>query len=370
MLIMRCVLYPMNLVLIILGSLSLAVSASAAPRLIPNQQLASAQSSLGQPTIGQSGLLESSTSVNSVELTHTETEKSTYDKLKEILGITYFTYFYGPGFHPATFNYNPNQLSLPENDGMYFQNQVSIRYKFSKNIALDFQTRFKVILNNSTNNPNFSNVRWETPRIGISGELISGNDWKLTGAINTDFPYFFPAPFTGYQSQQRKMIFTPGMFASLKYEPKNSKWSIFSVVSPRYLIYTDPDAAESQYYYSGYQPRNKPEVIIAFQPTANYKLSSVTNATIGTSIDYRKHVLSSWNIFNASIVTNGDSPAWRLNAIPLNVGITYKVSNSISLFPFVTCFPIAAQRVNAKTGQQSTLLETTSFAMWMYGTLF
>ncbi len=295
---------------------------------------------------------------------------SSFEKLKETIGITYFSYFYGPGIHPTKSEFNPNQLGLPQNDGMYFQNQVSIRYKFSKNLAFDLQTRFNVILNNSTNNENFSPFRWEAPRIGISGILMSGTDWKLVGAINTDFPYFLPSPLSGYQSQQRKVVFTPGMFASFKYEPKNSPWSVFSVLSPRYFFYSDRDSAEPQYINSGFIPQNKPELILAFQPTVNYKLVSNFSLSLGTSIEYRKHVLSSWNIFNASLVTNGSNSAWRLNAIPINLGLTCEIAPSITLFPFISTYPIAAQRIHGKTGDQATLLETTSVGMWIYGTLF
>src|SRR5689334_9780104 len=78
----------------------------------------------------------------------TPVSTSSYEKIRERLGVTYFSYFYGPGIHPNKSLYNPNQLGLPQNDGMYFQNQVSFRFKFNSNLALDFQTRFNVILNN------------------------------------------------------------------------------------------------------------------------------------------------------------------------------------------------------------------------------
>lgn len=296
--------------------------------------------------------------------------QSSYEKLKQILGITYFSYFFGPGVHPDNALYNPNQLGLPGNDGMYFQNQASFRYKFSNNLALDFQTRFNLILNNSTQNQNFSLLRWEAPRLGVSGTLLSGADWTLSGAINTDFPYFFPAPFTGYKSQQRQAYFTPGMFTSLKYEPRNSPWSLFSVISPRFFFYADKNAAEPQMVNSGLIPQNKPDLIIALQPTINYRISPKTKMTLGSTIDYRKHVISNWNPLNASLITNGDSTAWRLDAVPLNLGVTFNISSSFNIFPFVTTYPIAIQRVDAKTGVQSTLLETTSVGMWLYGTIF
>ncbi len=299
-----------------------------------------------------------------------ETTKSIGTRLKETFGITYFSYFFGPGLHTDNTSFYPNQLGLPDNDGIYFQNQLSFRYKFSSNIAIDFQSRFKTILNNYVENENFKHFRWETPRIGISGKLLSGEDWDLTGCVNTDFPYFFPSPFSGYQAEQRKILFTPGMFAAHRYEPKNSKWSFFTVVSPRYLFYSDSDVAEPQYYRSGFIPQNKPEVILSFQPTVNYKVGTYTKITLGTTLDYRKQVVSNWNVFNASLVTNGDSPAWRLNAVPVNLGITYTVSQALTIFPFISTFPIAIQRKDASTGEQASLLEATSFGMWLRGTVF
>lgn len=298
------------------------------------------------------------------------TEKGFFERLKDNLGITYFSFFYGPGLHPDQMTYNPNQMGRPEHDGMYFQNQLSFRVKFSKNIALDIQTRFNVILNNYKGNSKFSPFLWETPRFGISGRLMEAGDWTLTGAINTDLPYFFPAPFTGYQAQQRTVVFNPGMFASLRWMPKGSRWSLFSVVSPRYFFYTDRSAAERQYHEAGYIPENKPEFILSFKPTINYSITPKISITLGTSIDYRKQVVSNWNLFNASLESNGNSTAWRLYAIPLTHGVTYTFSPAFSIYPFISTYPIAAQRLDAKTGRQATLLEATSIGMWLNGTLF
>jgi hypothetical protein len=305
--------------------------------------------------------------ISSVE---TSENRDWAQKLKEHWGVTYFSFFYGPGVHPENFSFNPNHLGNPGNDGINFSNQVSIRYKFSQQLALDFQNRFNVILNNDTQNPNFQAFRWESPRIGVSGKLWAHEAWTLTGAVNTDFPYFFPAPFTGYQAQQRKVIFNPGMFAALRYEPRNSRWSLFSVVSPRYFFFTDRNAAEPQMQKSGLIPQNKPELIIAFLPTVNYALSSSVKLTFGTSFDYRKMVVSDWNPFHASLISNGDSQAWRLNPTPMNLGVTYSIHSSLVIFPFISTYPIAAQRIDASTGQQATFLESASIGMWLSGTLF
>ena len=87
-------------------------------------------------------------------------------------------------------------------------------------------------------------------------------------------------------------------------------------------------------------------------------------------MDYRKLVVSDWNCFDASLLTNGESTAWRLNAVPVNLGITYSFGPALTVFPFVTTFPIAAQRVDAATGEQASILEATAVGMWISGTLF
>lgn len=285
------------------------------------------------------------------------------------LGINYFTFFNGPGLHPDHLEFNPNQMGNPGNDGINAQTQISVRYKFSDALALDFQSRFYVIFNNYTENEKFSPFRWETPRIGVSGLLLSGSDWTLAGAINTDFPHFFPTPLSGYQAKQRTVIFNPGLFAKFNYAPKNSRWSVFSVVSPRYFFYADREAAEVQLTNAGFDPGSKPELILALKPTLNYSLSEKLSLSTGTSIDYRKQVMSSWNILDATLVTNEATQAWVLDAVPLTLGVTYAVSPTITIFPYVSTFPIAVQRIDRKSGTQASLFESASIGMWINGTI-
>ena len=288
-------------------------------------------------------------------------------------GLNYFSYFYGPGFHPSARYYSPNHLGKPGNDGLNFQNQVSFTYKFSKTFAFDFQLRFNVNVNDhrsptETQKRSFQAVRWETPRIGISGVLASGENWSLVGAVNTDIPYTFP--LAGYQAKQRTSLFSPGLFARYQWKPKNTRWSIFSVVTPRYFFYADKEAAEPQLTQSGLNPYNKPELIIAFQPTLNYRIGEKTYITAGASIDYRKQVISNWNPLKASLVSNGNSPAWRFSALPLSLGVTFAISSQVTLYPFIATYPIAIQRLDVNTGQQATFMQSTSIGMWMYGAIF
>jgi hypothetical protein len=284
-------------------------------------------------------------------------------------GMTYFSFFDGPGLDPDLRAFPPNQFGRPSDDGLNFFNIISVRYRINSDLAIDLQTRSVLLLNNGVETEDFSAFRWESPRVGISGKLASGQDWKLTGAVNSDLPYMLPSPLTGYTSRERKILFNPGMFANFSYTPSDSRWSVFSVLSPRYFIYAEEDALEPQSRRANFSGRNKPELALAFTPTVNYQLSPKTNLTSGIVLDYRKQVGSSWNPLQASMVNNGDSETWRLQPIAVQMGVTYEASSSFRIYPFIQGVPIAAQRISASTGQQASLGETMRFGMWISGTI-
>ncbi len=289
--------------------------------------------------------------------------------LLDKIGMNYFLFFSGPGFAPGMGSINPNQLGRPTDDGLNLFHIVSLRGKFWDNLALDVQIRGTVLFNNATKNPKFTPWRRESPRVGVSGKLLSGKTWALTGAINTDLPYFMPAPLSGYTTVQRKVLANPGLFGNLSWKPEGSRWSLFSVLAPRYILYADRDAAEFQFIKGGFVARNKPELSLAVLPTLSYQVYSKLSASLGTAIDYRKQVLSSWNPFRISLVNNGTNPAWRLQAIPIMAGMTYELNSAFRIFPYVQTFPISAQRVDSRTGKTASLLDASSFGMWISGTI-
>lgn len=308
-------------------------------------------------------------------VTQTQSSQSkTLEEIKKRFGLTYFSFFYGPGLHPDLILKSPNQFGDNEKFGLYLKNNVSLRFKFSQDLAIDLQTRIMVYLNNSSGRANYQFANWEAPRIGISGKLLSGKDWSVTGAFNTDFPFFFPEPLSGFEVQQRKVLLNPGFFANFTWEPKGSRWSVFSVLSPRMFFYADRSAAEPNYIATYHDGRIKPEFILSLQPTINYTLSEKVSLSLGTTIDYRKLVLSSWNPFNGSLASNGDSPAWRLAPLNVFLGATFKVSPAFTIFPFIATYPITEQRIKiTKSGDivgPASLLETTSIGMWLRGTVF
>ena len=295
--------------------------------------------------------------------------KNGADSKSSRFGITYFSFFDGPGLDPDLRAFPPNQFGRPSDDGLNFFNVISFRYKIGSNLAIDLQTRSVLILNNGVNSTQFEPFRWESPRVGVSGKLASGKDWKLTGALNTDLPYMLPSPLTGYTSRERKIVFNPGMFANFSYQPSGSRWSVFAVLSPRFFIYAEDDALEPQSRRANFSGRNKPELALALTPTLNYQLSSKAALTSGIVLDYRKQVGSSWNPFQASMVNNGDSPAWRLQPIAMQMGVTYEANSALRIYPFIQGVPIAAQRVSASSGQQASLTDTLRFGMWISGSI-
>lgn len=285
-------------------------------------------------------------------------------------GASYFVFFDGPALANESALATPNVLGLPDDDGLRATVFLSLKYRLSPRWAVDFQSRVQWLFNNAKDTPDFEHFRWQSPRIGISGKILSGEDWALTGAINTDFPYFIPAPIGGgYVAEQRTTVLNPGMFAKFAYTPKGSHWSVSSLVMPRAFFYSDRNAAEPQLSRAGYSPGLKPEFTLSFSPSLNYSVAREVGLRLGTEITYRKLVLSGWNPFDGSL--NGsdvNSKAWRLAAVPLQLGVTYEPSEAINVSFFVQGFPIAAQRVR-KDGSAASFAETTSVGMWISGAI-
>lgn len=292
-------------------------------------------------------------------------------KPKSKIGISYALFFSGPGLKEETLRAPPNQFGRPEDDGINSFNVISLRYKAWETWAIDFQTRTVVLFNNGVQSKDFSNFRWEAPRVGVSGSIAKGETWSLTGAINSDFPSVLPSPLTGFTARQRETLANPGFFAIFNYKPASSRWSVFSFISPRYFIYGDRNAAEPQLMRGGFSPQNKAELNLAFAPAVSYRLSDQLAASVGTEIIYTKQVGSSWNPLNGSMQSNGSSDAWRLAAVPFRLGATYATRDSgFRVFPYVQSFPIAAQRLDLRTGKVTTLASTLSIGIDINGVAF
>lgn len=291
--------------------------------------------------------------------------------IKRHFGITTFSFFEGPGLNPSGQGWiSPNVLGLPVDDGMRLTNYISTKYKFSQSLALDFQLRVQWVPNNARSVEAFQPLRWQSPRVGISGKLASGESWNLTGAFNTDLPYFFPSPLGGgVVATYRTTLLTPGLFAGYTYKPKGSPWSLYSLVMPRFFIYENRSVAEPQLSRAGYSPTLKNEFILDLAPTLNYALSENMGLRLGTELIYSKLIHSDWNPFQGTLNgTDLSSQAWRLAPVPLQLGLTREWSDAFQLSTYIQAYPIAAQRFR-RDGTQADLMETVSVGMWINGAI-
>lgn len=294
-------------------------------------------------------------------------------KLSDYFGMSYAIFFNGPGLNGNS-STSPNFIGRPANDGLFTSNTISFRFKLTKALALDLQTRSQFVFNDdrpaNRRRDNFEAFRWESPSLGVSGDIAKGETWSLRGAINSDFPYTLPSPFTGFTSQGRTTIATPGMFAQFRWKPLDSKWSVFSIVGPRMFIYEDRNAVEPQFIRGGRIAGNKREFDLWIRPALSYAATRLIDVSVGTSISYNKQVVSEWNPFNASVVQNGDGPEWRLDPMPLQVGSTLNISKELRVFTYVQGFPIERQRFDAVAKRQVAFADTVSAGVDLTGNLF
>jgi hypothetical protein len=295
---------------------------------------------------------------------------SNWDRLKDRLGVTYMSFFDGPGVLVSDQSVTPNAIGKPSEDGLVLMNNVSFKYKLRKDFAVDFQTRFHYVINNGNDVEDFKPFRWQSPRIGVSTTFLKTKNSTLSGAFNTDLPYNFPRPIGGgYIAEQRTTLATPGLFAKFSYAPVSSRWSVFSLVQPRFYIYKDRDAGEPQLSRAGFSPRLKNEFTLSFSPSVNYAFTDRLGSRLGTEIIYKKLVVSEWNPFNGTARSaDANSPAWRFQPMPIQLGFTYVFSRMFELSTYIQGYPIGAQRFD-KRGSKATFEETVSAGAWINGAL-
>ncbi|MFZ4712192.1 MAG: hypothetical protein ACOYL6_00640 [Bacteriovoracaceae bacterium] len=296
-----------------------------------------------------------------------ESKSSWMDKVS----MTYMSFFDGPGVFNDSNSVTPNALGKPSDDGLLLNNNVSLRYKMVDDYNLDLQLRAMYVMNNGTNTSSFDPLRWQSPRLGISTTFIKTENGKLTGAFNSDLPYFLPQPIGGgYIAGKRTTIATPGFFAKYSWTPKNTRWSLFSLVQPRFYIYKDRHVAEAQYSRAGYAPELKNELTLSFSPSANYAITDKLGFRLGTELIYKKLVLSTWNITDGSSKSaDPKSRAWRIQPIPIQTGLTYVFSKYLEVSSFIQGYPIANERAD-KTGKRATFRDTLSVGAWISGAVF
>ncbi len=283
---------------------------------------------------------------------------------------SYFLFVSGPGITQETHNYPPNALGRPDFTGINSFNVISFKYKLNDRYNLDFQTRTRFVFNNGVNTDDFNWFLWEAPRIGVSGKLLNGENWNITGAVNSDFPHFLPEPLTGYTARKREVLFNPGMFANYNYSDPNSKWSYDVLLTPRFFFYEDDNAIEPEALNAGFTGKNKPHLVISISPSVNYQVDDKLSWTVGTTLDYIKQVGSTWNVMDATMISNTREAKWVFDGMPIMVGPNYKFSKSLQVFSFVQFFPIEKQRESYTTGRRASFEDTISVGMWLRGSLF
>lgn len=271
----------------------------------------------------------------------------TLNFIKTHFGVSYNSFFSGPGPNMAL-GYPPAFTGTPGDTGLNFLNIVSVKYKLGNGYAFDIQFRNEVVV---TNTPEF---RYQGQRFGISGKLLSGTDWSIDGAINTDVPI---TPIMGQLASQRTLILSPGFFGSFNWEPKKSRWSVFALLAPRMWIYSNQDAVAIQDTFSG-GIMNKPQYDFFINPSINYRITEKVGWRLGTTIEFLKNV--GWSSI-------------QRNYLPLETGVTWDVSPQFGIYTFfVTSTPLdnGIRAMQLGTSNPPGWLSTASINVWMYGTLF
>jgi hypothetical protein len=282
---------------------------------------------------------------NTTALKKTEEPKKSW--VERNFGMSYNSYFYGPGFG-LPLDTPPGLTGVAADTGLSFFNLISLKWKFSERFALDVQFRNQFVVTNGFE------FRHQGQRFGISGILLKGEDWSLKGAINSDAP--IPA-IAGQIPSQRKLLLNPGMFATFNYAPSGSRWSMFALLAPRMWFYSDRNALAVQDIANG-GTNNKPEYALFINPSVNYAVTEKLGLRLGTTLEYRKNI--GWD-------------SGRRNYMPMEAGVTYDISPKLNIYTYVlTSTPLddGIRRAQLKTNNPPSWSKTTSINIWLSGTLF
>jgi len=249
-------------------------------------------------------------------------------------GANYFSFWEGPSLNDGLTA--RNELGRPLDDGLQLFNLVSFTYKLNDRYALDLQTRLEYI--------HTQEIQWryQGMRIGISGKLLGGEKWSLKGAANTDVP-----ELNGRDARARKTIFNPGLFAGLTYQ-LSDRWSIYSIISPRYFFYSEKYAVEDEWAQSGRSPGLKPRIIIALSPTLNYAFNDKVGMRGGFDLSFRQFV-------------DSDPLYFKRWPTSMSIGPTFNISKYLNLYTYVQTWPFDGKKMT---------METASLGMWINGVLF
>ena len=293
----------------------------------------------GTATLGNTGAPTNGATTNGAS--ETSTRPGVLDTVSKYLGATYFTFFDGPGVGEG-FGFSPNLLGRAHDAGWTTWTNLSARLKVTENLAIDYQFRLQQVVTNQFE------FRSQGGRLGISGTLLKGENWSLTGALNSDIPG------VGQITQARTILLNPGLFSSFNYKPKGSRWSVFALVAPRVWFYSDRLAMEEQALKGGAVPGQKPDFIFSIQPSINYAISERSGLRSGITIDIRK---------------NANSPDVVRWFAPVDVGYTYSLNKYFNIYPHLRVSTPLDNGLRRDLNRVVPWTHTASLGIWLNGTI-
>ncbi len=279
--------------------------------------------------------------------TDASTESSIFKFVEQTFGLDYDSFFAGPSVIDPS-GIPPGFTGKQNDSGLNFFNYISFKYKISSRYALDLQFRNQIVVTNGLQ------FRHQGQRLGVSGTLLRGKNWSVKGAINSDIPL---APFMGQIASERTLIFNPGLFASLYWEPSRSQWSVYAFMTPRVWFYSDPHSLSAQDRYSG-GLMNKPQYDFHINPSINYRLNDFLSWRLGFTLEFLKNI--GWSKIQRTY-------------LPIDSGLIWKLTQTSSVYAYImTSTPLDDSVRTYQLGTDHTpgWLQTASFNLWFYGAAF
>ncbi len=285
---------------------------------------------------------------------------STWGTVKRYVGANYNVFFAGPGLpngdYKNSFTHTPGMNGMPSDTGWNFFGLASLRLKVTPKFGFDLQGRGQAVVTNVAFSRPPDWLRFQGLRWGTFANFLKGETWSFTGALNTELPL---GPLMGQMAKQRTQLFNPGLFSFFDWTPKDSKWSVFAMVTPRYWIYRDIDAMAVQDEVSG-GLGNKIHWTFQVNPSINYAVNSKTGVRLGITPAVTKYV---------------GLPSPVRDYMPVETGVTYDINEQFSVYPYIYFSTpldnkLRAQQAEAAGGKVLPWQDSLSFNIWLSGKLF
>jgi hypothetical protein len=285
------------------------------------------------------------------------------------VGVSYDSFFAGPGISQSIGVPPSLATGQAADSGLNFWNLVSVKWRFSERLALDVQFRNQLVFVSdaarSQTGSSFLEFRHQGQRFGVSGKLLSGDEWNLRGAVNTDLPV---RAILGQIPSDRTLILNPGMWATFDYAPKSSRWSLFALLTPRMWFYRDRGAVASQDLAACTDQdtgalicdplTNKPLMILSANPSINYQVSPKVGVRLGTTISYMQTAAGG---------------GLQRDIMPMELGVTYDLMPALSIYTYLqTTTPLddGVRRDLYGMTKPVAWYNTASINVWLSGTIF